>query len=257
MARPEPRIAIRPRSLEEPAAQVRATPRGDALERGRHVERVVEGEHGLLRPLERRLRGRQVRVDQVAELRLHRLVEATGGAAPGDEERLPSARLCREGELLVDQGRERRDATGVEGVAEPGPDAVARQEPEHALVIRRAPAGPRGRRERVEQGPVRLARPLGALAEDAFELAQEVLGLAAGRVGARLAERALQELEGRVEPARRSRRVTAADGSWPLPREAGTPGGSDARRSAGASSPRPRTDRARPPGRRDRRCRRA
>ena len=199
-------IAVRPRALEDPPAEVGAAAGRDALERGRHVERVVESEHGLLRLLDPGLGGRQVRIDEIAELRLHRLVEASGDAPPRDEERLPSAGLAREREPLVDQRSERGHAGGVERVAEAGPDAPAGEQPEHPLVIDGAPAAPR--KGTSASNSARLASLVHWARSPSTRSSSRRRSLASRPVasGARLAERPLEEIERRIEPARRLRR---------------------------------------------------
>src|SRR5262249_35055080 len=155
---PQARIARRPRALQDPAAQLAAPRRGHALQRGGQVEQIV-GRLGppALRLLEARLGGGGERNDRVADRRLRRPVRAARGPAPGDPELLPAPRLGREDDLLGEERREERDAGGVERIAEAGPDAVAGEEPEEALVIGAALARSVARRERVEEG----ARELG------------------------------------------------------------------------------------------------
>src|ERR1019366_6277311 len=79
--------------------------------------------------------------------------------------------------------------------------------PEDPLVIGGSTASPRPRREGVEERAAGLDGPLRALTERPFELAHEVLRFSPCRVGARPAECALDELESRVDPARRPRRA--------------------------------------------------
>ena len=252
---PEAGIAVGPGPLEHPPAEIGASPGRDPLEGGRHVERVVEAEDRLLRLLHAGSDRGEVRVDEVAQLRLRGLVEAAGDAAPRDEERLPAASLAREGEPLVDERRERRHAGGVEGVAEARTQTPAGEEPEHALVIEGATAAARERDERVEERPAHLARPLASFAERALELAQEVLGFATRRVGTRLAER---RSPGDRTPDRAcggASTGTAADGSSSRRGGAGRRAGSGALRSAAGRRFLAGSRRGRPRRRRDRRSR--
>jgi hypothetical protein len=101
-------------------------------------------------------------------------------------------RAAREREALVEQWGQEGHALGVERVAEARADAPPGEEPEDALVVRRAAARAGRGEERVEEAAVRLGGPLGAVTEDPLQLAQEILRFAPARVTSRLAEGAVQ-----------------------------------------------------------------
>jgi hypothetical protein len=149
--------------------------------------------------------GGEMGIDEVANPGLRGLVHARCGAPPRDEKLLPASRFGRKGKAIVEQRDQARHARRVAGVAKPGPDAPPREEPEDALVVGRSAARARLARERVEQRAILGGGPLAAVAEDAFELAQKVLGLAAPRVGNGLSVRALEGGERRFERTGRRR----------------------------------------------------
>src|ERR1019366_9139315 len=105
------------------------------------------------------------RVDEIAELGLHGLIQAGRDPGAGDEARLPAAPLRRKREPLVEEGREPDDALRIQRVPEAGPDAPAREEPEDPLVIGGSTASPRPRRDGVEERAAGLDGPPRALTE--------------------------------------------------------------------------------------------
>src|SRR5208283_5188039 len=119
--------------------QLGTTPRGNTLERRRHlqhdVQRVPLPALGLL---SRRVAWSQEGIDEIADRHAGRLFKPGGDPSPREPELLPAADLVGERELLREEPGQRGDARRVQRIAGARAEAVARDLPEEPFVVERA-----------------------------------------------------------------------------------------------------------------------
>ena len=174
--RPQPRIALGPRVLDDPTAQLATAHRWNPLQRRRQLQHlpahVVAPRLGWLQALVRRS---QERIDHVADRHLSGLVESTGDATPSDPKLLPASRLFAVGQTLRKLLEHRRDPLAIASVARSWSQAKPREHPEHPLVVSTGFSAALKRPHQVEQRAVERGIPTLAFAEDPLQTAHKTL----------------------------------------------------------------------------------